>query len=155
MEATHDYKKDCLLAEHAGLSAFVEQEVVATSILRGLAAASWVVAMTTTITAGGGIRPGAALAILAALAAIWVADLWFSYVGVVYKMRRLEVRNLIDRLPAASTDEVAGWKSPVNPFETVGGAGKKQALRDALTSPAGAAVYVLLLLATPVVLALS
>lgn len=131
VEDIKEFKQDCLFDEHGTLSAFVEQEVVATALCRALAAAAWIVGMLG--IAGEGVGPlSIALVVFPGLIALWVVDVYFSYVGVVYKVRRLAVRRMIADLPTESSDEVASWATPVNPFD---GADKKGALRDALLSP--------------------
>jgi hypothetical protein len=125
------YKKDCLLDEHRSLSAYVEQEVVATALCRTLAAAAWIIGMLG--VAGTQAGPlSIALVVFPGLIALWVVDVYFSYVGVVYKVRRLGVRQMIADLPTASDETVSGWATPINPFD---GADKKSALRDAALSP--------------------
>jgi hypothetical protein len=147
------YKKECLLAEHAVLSGYVDQELVATSLLRGFAAAAWLIAVPTALAAGAA-KLVVLLAVGAFMLALWLSDVWVSYVGVVYKMRRLKVRTWIDELPHTSDQTVEGWKTPVNPFDGLTRGEKTQALRDALASPAVLLVYLLLEVTTWVLLAL-
>jgi len=146
VEDVKKYKQDCLFDEHRTLSAFVEQEVIATVLCRALAAAAWIIGMMT--AAGNGVAPLAIAAIVfPGLLALWLVDVYFSYVGVVYKVRRLKVRRLLSEFPKASVDTVAGWATPINPFD---GAAKGSALRDALLSPWVLAPYAVLELATVV-----
>jgi hypothetical protein len=144
VEDVKKYKQECLFDEHRTLSAFVEQEVIATVLCRALAAAAWIVGMMT--AAGNGLAPLAiAVIVFPGLLALWLVDVYFSYVGVIYKVRRLKVRQMLAELPAASDATVAGWATPINPFD---GAAKGSALRDALLSPWILAPYAVLELAT-------
>ena len=144
MEDIKKYKQDCLLDEHRTLSAFVEQEVIATVMCRALAAAAWIIAMMA--GAGNGLSPLViAIIIFPGLLSLWIVDVYFSYVGVIYKVRRLKVRQMLAELPTASSDTVAGWATPINPFD---GAAKGGALRDALTSPWVLVSYAVLEVAT-------
>ena len=144
MEDIKEYKQACLLEEHSTLSGFVEQEVIATVMCRALAAAAWVIAMM--VGAGNGLGPLAiAMIVFPGLLSLWIVDVYFSYVGVIYKVRRLKVRQMLADLPTASADTVAGWATPINPFD---GAAKAGALRDALTSPWVLVSYAVLELAT-------
>jgi len=153
VENLRDYKKDCLLAEHATLSTYVEQELVATTLLRGFAAAAWLIAVPSALAVGAS-KLVVLLAVVIALLALWLSDVWVSYVGVVYKMRRLKVRTWLDELPNTSDHTIETWKSPINPFDGLTRADKTQALRDALFSPAVLLVYVLLEATTFVLLVL-
>lgn len=151
MEDIKEYKQDCLFDEHRTLSAFVEQEVIATVLCRAFAAAAWIVAMMS--AASNGVSPLAiAVVIFPGLLALWLVDVYFSYVGVVYKVRRLKVRQMLADFPAASADTVAAWATPINPFD---GAAKGSALRDAVMSPWVLAPYALLELATIVFIVLT
>jgi hypothetical protein len=118
--------------------------VIATALARTIAAGAWIVGMALAMSA----EMGAAKVLLIAFPGLWAAwfvDVYFSYVGVVYKVRRLEVRSKIDAFPNASEEEVSGWTTPVNPFDN---ANKKSALSDALKSPWVAGPYLLLEVAT-------
>jgi len=144
VEDIKEYKQDCLLDEHRTLSAFVEQEVVATVLCRAFAAAAWMIGML--VAAGNGLGPLAiAMIVFPGLLALWLVDVYFSYVGVVYKVRRLKVRQMLAELPHASHETARGWATPINPFD---GAAKGSALRDALMSPWILAPYAILESAT-------
>jgi hypothetical protein len=139
-----EYKLKCLFHEHDVLSRFVEQEVVATAMARTIAAGAWIVGMALAMSA----ELSAVVVLLIAFPGIWAAwfvDVYFSYVGVIYKVRRLEVRGKLAALPDASDEEVSGWATPVNPFDA---GDKKSALSDALKSPWVAGPYFLLEVAT-------
>lgn len=144
MEDIKQYKQDCLLDEHRTLSAFVEQEVIATVLCRVLAAAAWIIGMLTAASNGLGLL-SMAIIVFPGLLALWLVDVYFSYVGVIYKVRRLHVRQMLAELPKATNETVTGWATPINPFD---GAAKTAALRDALTSPWVLAPYAILELAT-------
>jgi hypothetical protein len=87
-----------------------------------------------------------------AILSFWVADLYFSYVGVIYKVRRLKVREMLAALPDASAQSAGGYATPINPFDGTTRADKMQALRDAALSPAVFVPYVILEAATLLVL---
>lgn len=144
MEDIKDYKRELLIHEHGVLSGFVEQEVVATALARTLAAAGWLVGMALALSA----ELGALTILLIAFPGIWaawLADVYYSYVGVIYKVRRLAVRDMLAKLPQADAQEVGGWATPINPFD---GGDKRGALMDSLRSPWILAPYALLELAT-------
>ncbi len=147
MNDIRQLKQACLLAEHDALSRYVEQELVAVALLRGLAAVAWA------IVVSGGASHGLsqAAAALAPLVALWLADVYISYVGVIYKVRRLKVRQWIQELPGASEKTLADWRTPANPFDCLGRVEKIAALRDALTSPAVVLVYAVLGSATAMI----
>lgn len=147
MDDIKQFKQACLLEEHAGLSRFVEQEVVATALTRALAAAAWLVGAAVAV-AGDVATLSIVFLVFPAILSFWLTDLWFSYVGVIYKMRRLDVRKLLADMPAAAPQSVAEYSTPLNPFDGVARDGKTQALRDALLSPAVFAPYVVLEIAT-------
>ena len=147
MNDIRQLKQACLLAEHDALSRYVEQELVAVALLRGLAAVAWSIAM----SSGASHGSSQAVAALAPLAALWLADVFFTYVGVIYKARRLKVRQWIEELPSASEKTLAAWCTPANPFDGLTRAEKIAALRDALTSPAVVLVYAVLASATAVI----
>jgi len=151
MEGIKQHKQACLLAEHGGLSAYVEQEVVATALARSLACASWLIAMFTAFSAGLDWYV-VLVAVLVTTGALWLLDVYVSYVGVVYKMRRLKVRAWLDEWPQASDELVAGWTTPANPFDGLSRSDKMSALKDALTSPAVFVVYAVLEVGTVVLL---
>lgn len=130
-----EFKRECLLAEHESLSGVVEKELLATTIVRALALSSWLVAMTVAVAYELSILT-IVITVGAAAGGMWLVDVYFSYVGVVYKIRRKQLREWIDALPGADETTLQGWTTPVNPFEVVVGDEKKQALRDALVSPA-------------------
>jgi hypothetical protein len=141
------WKRDALLDEHRTLSSFVEREVASTAVLRAWAATAWAAAV---IALGAtDAQPTTLLLVVGGLVAVfWVIDFFFSFYGVVYKMRRLQVRDWIDRLPAAGAEEFDGWKSPENPFLALAPGEKARARRDTLVSPAVQGPYLLLVLAT-------
>jgi hypothetical protein len=151
MDDIKQFKQACLLEEHAGLSGFVEQEMVATALTRALAVAAWLVG-TAVAVAGEAGTLAIVVIVFPAIFSFWVTDVWFSYVGVVYKMRRLEVRRLLAEMPAAAPQAVAEYTTPTNPFDGVVREDKMQALRDALLSPAVFLPYVVLELATVLLL---
>lgn len=130
-----DLKRECLLTEHENISRVVETELLATTIVRALTLASWLIAMTIAVAHDLSVLAILILVVPTALG-LWVVDVYFSYVGVIYKMRRKQLREWIDALPGADLSTLAGWKSPVNPFDVIVGDQKRQALRDALVSPA-------------------
>lgn len=131
MNDTTARKYECLLHEHDVLSRYVEQEVVATALARTTAAAAWVIGMAVAAAADLSAWQIVLLA-FPALGAAWFVDVYFSYVGVVYKVRRFEVRRMLAEVFAADEPDVAGWRTPVNPFDD---ADKKSAFIDALKSP--------------------
>jgi len=145
------FKQACLLEEHACLSGFVEQEVVATALTRALAAAAWSIGLVLAVAGDVGVFP-VVLIVFPAILSFWLTDVYFSYVGVIYKMRRLEVRKLLAGFAAASPQAVAEYATPINPFDGIARDGKVQALRDAVLSPAVFLPYVILELATVAVL---
>jgi len=134
MSDLKDYKRECLLLEHESLSRVVDQELFATALIRSLTLASWLIAMTAAAAYEVSILV-ILITVGAAGTGAWLTDVYFSYVGVVYKMRRKNVRELIDGLPDADDATLRECKTPVNPFESLAGGEKKQALRDALVSP--------------------
>ncbi len=146
-EGFRDFKIEALFDEHQSLSSFVEKEIVVTSILRGWAACSWALVFAALLAVGSSVAT-TALVIFPMLASFWLVDLFFSYYGVVYKMRRLRVRDWIDHALTAATEDMKAWKTPANPFDALARADKIQALRDTVTSPAVQGVYVILDLAT-------
>lgn len=148
MDEIKSYKRDCLIHEHDTLSRFVEREVVATTLARVGGAVAWVVGMALMLSADLSAVE-VALVVFPGLAAVWIVDVYFSYLGVIYKVRRLDVRKKLAELPAAAADAVAGWATPVNPFD---GGDKKGALLDAVKSPWVNAPYLLLEVATIVLL---
>jgi hypothetical protein len=147
-----DYKIEALFDEHQSLSSFVEKEIVVTSILRGWVAFAWAVTFAALFAAGTSTVTNA-LVIFPLTMSFWLVDIFFSYYGVVYKMRRLRIRDWIDHVHSASADEMKTWKTPANPFDALGRTEKVQALRDTLTSPAVQGVYVILDVATLALLA--
>lgn len=150
MDDLKSFKRECLFHEHDVLSRFVEQEVIATALARTIAAGAWVVGMALAMSA----ELTAVEVLLIAfpgLWAAWIVDVYFSYVGVIYKVRRLGVRSMLDALPAASDQEVSAWATPINPFD---GGNKKSALTDALKSPWVVAPYLLLEISTVALLVL-
>ena len=150
MDDLKSFKRECLFHEHDILSRFVEQEVIATALARTIAAGAWVVGMALAMSA----ELTAVEVLLIAfpgLWAAWIVDVYFSYVGVIYKVRRLGVRSMLDALPTASDQEVAAWATPINPFD---GGNKKSALADALKSPWVVAPYLLLEISTIALLVL-
>lgn len=150
MNDIRQFKQACLLAEHDSLSRYVEMELVAVALLRGLAAVAWA----TLVAAGFGREASEAAAgclALVALVTLWLADVYVSYVGVIYKVRRLKIRQWLDGFPAASDKALNEVRTPANPFDGLARSEKIGALRDALTSPAVFLVYGLLGLATTVV----
>ncbi|MEE8312334.1 MAG: hypothetical protein V3R77_08755, partial [Candidatus Binatia bacterium] len=130
-----DFKRECILAEHENLSRVVETELLATTLVRALALSSWLVAMTVAVAYELSIV-AILFTVVPAAIGLWLVDVYFSYVGVIYKVRRKQLREWIDQLPAADEATLKGWKSPVNPFDVLAGGQKKQALRDAFVSPA-------------------
>jgi hypothetical protein len=137
------FKQASLFAEHDSLSRYVEMELVAVAILRGLAAVAWAVSIGAAL--GNEARCAeATLLALVPLVALWLADVYVSYVGVIYKIRRRQVREWLDGFPAASEKLLAEIRTPANPFDGLGRSEKVGALRDALTSPAVFLVYGLL-----------
>ena len=130
-----DFKRECILAEHENLSRVVETELLATALVRGLALSSWLIAAVV-ISAYELSIITILMTIGPAALGLWLVDVYFSYVGVVYKMRRKQLREWIDGLPGADEATLKSWKAPVNPFDVLVGGQKKKALRDALVSPA-------------------
>ena len=147
MDDIKQLKQACLLEEHTGLSGYVQQEMVATALTRALAVTAWLVGTTVAVAGGVGTVPIVVI-VFPAILSFWITDLWFSYVGVIYKMRRLDVRKLLAEMPAAAPQAVADYATPVNPFDGVTREGKTQALRDAVLSPAVFLPYVILEVAT-------
>lgn len=142
-----EFKIEALFDEHQSLSSFVEKEIIVTSVLKGWAATAWALTFVALIAAGAGTLTKV-LVVFPMLISFWLVDLFFSYYGVIYKMRRLRVREWIDQAPTACTEEMSGWKTPANPFDGLSRSDKIQALRDTATSPAAQGVYVILDLAT-------
>jgi len=130
-----DFKRECILAEHENLSRVVEKEMLATTLVRGLALSSWLLAAVV-VSAYELSIVTILITIGPAALGLWLVDVYFSYVGVIYKMRRKQLREWIDDLPGADETTLKSWKSPVNPFDVIVGGERKQALRDALFSPA-------------------
>lgn len=129
--------------EHRTLSSFVEQEIVSTSRLRAWAATAWAgAAIALAWTDASAIT--SALVTIPLLGVFWLIDFFYSYYGVVYKMRRLQIREYIDRLPDSDASEFDTWKTPENPFTALTGAEKKKAVRDTIVSPAVQGAYALL-----------
>ena len=128
------YKRECLLDEHRALSSFVEKEIVMTTMAKIVAIVSWL--------AASGNRPifGVEVAVLA----LWSVDLLYAYYGDVYKRRRLQVRAWLEALPSAAESELAGWKTPANPFDGLSRSEKISALTGTIASPAVSGVYVVL-----------
>lgn len=141
------YKHECLMDEHQSLSSFVEKEVVMTAVIRAVCAASWVIGLGLLVQAKAGSTT-ILVSLLGAILSFWIVDLFYAYTGVVYKMRRKQIREWLHELPAASDDVVASWYSPANPFDTLGRSDKMQALKDTVTSPPVLAPYAVLEVAT-------
>ncbi len=137
------FKRECILAEHENLSRVVEKELLATAVLRAAALAAYMVAAAVAIAQDFSVM-AILITIVPASLGLWLADVWLSYVGVIYKMRRKQLRGWIAGMPAADDATIESWKSPVNPFDVIVGPEKKQALRDAIVSPAGFLPYALI-----------
>jgi hypothetical protein len=150
MNDLRSFKRECLFHEHDVLSRFVEQEVIATALARTIATGAWMVAMALAMSA----ELSAVEVLLIAFPGLWAAwmvDVYFSYIGVIYKVRRLGVRQMLAELPQASDEQVSAWATPINPFD---GGNKKAALLDSLKSPWVAAPYLILEVATVALLVL-
>ncbi|MFT4571745.1 MAG: hypothetical protein ACI8TX_001766 [Hyphomicrobiaceae bacterium] len=145
------WKRDALFDEHRTISSFVEREVAATAVLRAWCATAWAAAVIALGTTGASVLTFFVVT-LTVVAVFWLVDFFFSFYGVVYKMRRLQVRDWIDRLPIADIEEIDRWKSPENPFLAITRAQKKRAMRDTITSPAVQGAYALLVAATLILL---
>lgn len=131
-----EYKRECLLDEHRSLSSFVEKEIVMTTVTKLVAVCAWLGA------SGTRSLPAVAVAVLA----FWLVDVLYAYYGDVYKRRRFQVRAWLEALPNASDADLAGWKTPANPFDGLSRGEKISALTGTLASPAVSAIYVALLL---------
>ncbi len=154
MDELRDYKRECLLDEHQTLSSFVEKEIVSTAAVRSCCVAAWLIGLGLLLAADAApIVPP--LALLVAVAGFWLIDFFYSYVGVIYKMRRLRVREWLHLLPDAAEEEIRQWVTPANPFDGLGRSGKLTALRDTLVSPVIFSVYATLALATVVIFSLA
>lgn len=146
-EQRRAWKRDALFDEHRTLSSFVEREIVATATLRAWAATAWAAAVIALGSTGASLTTFFFVT-ATLLGVFWLVDFFFSYYGVVYKMRRLQVREWIDQLPTADDESFDAWKSPENPFMALSGAEKKRAMRDTLVSPAVQGAHLLLITAT-------
>jgi hypothetical protein len=129
-----EYKRECLLDEHRALSSFVEKEIVLTTVTKIVAIVAWLVA--------SGSKP--LVAVEVAVLALWSVDVLYAYYGDVYKRRRLQVRAWLEALPRAAETELAGWKTPANPFDGLSRSEKISALTGTIASPAVSGVYALL-----------
>jgi hypothetical protein len=129
-----EYKKECLLDEHRSLSSFVEKEIVMTTLIKVVTVVAWLMAF--------GTRP--LLAIEVGVIALWSVDVLYAYYGDVYKRRRLQLRAWLGSLPGATESELAGWKTPANPFDGLSRSEKVSALTGTIASPAVSGVYVAL-----------
>lgn len=144
LKELRDYKKECLLDEHRALSSFVEKEIVMTTVAKLLCIATWLLAV---VASGVSARWAAVVpAIAIAVLSFWSVDALYAYYGVIYKMRRLRVREWLEALPRASGAELASWKTPANPFDGLSRNDKMGAMTSTLSSPAVSGVYAVLLL---------
>lgn len=142
-DALRDYRKECLLDEHRSLSSFVEKEIVTTTLTKLLCITCWMGGLVASSVSGNGtaILPVVAISVLA----FWAVDVLFAYYGVIYKMRRLRVREWLAALPSASAADLSAWKSPANPFDGLSRQDKIGAVSSTLSSPAVTGVYAVLL----------
>jgi hypothetical protein len=120
--------------EHRSLSSFVEKEIVMTTLIKVVTVVAWLMAF--------GTRP--LLAIEVGVIALWSVDVLYAYYGDVYKRRRLQLRAWLGSLPGATGSELAGWKTPANPFDGLSRSEKVSALTGTIASPAVSGVYVAL-----------
>jgi|GEM_PF-2332696 len=142
-DASRDYKKECLLDEHRSLSSFVEKEIVMTTVTKLVCITTWLIG---TVAAGVSGRGAAVLpAVAIAVVSFWTVDMIYAYYGVIYKTRRLRVREWLALLPTAALADVASWKTPANPFDGLSRQDKIAAITETLSSPAVSGVYAVLL----------
>ncbi|MBI5505465.1 MAG: hypothetical protein HY899_11735 [Deltaproteobacteria bacterium] len=142
-ETSRDYKKECLLDEHRSLSSFVEKEIVMTTVAKLVCITAWLLGV---IAAGVTSQRAAVLpAVAIAVVSFWSVDALYAYYGVIYKMRRLRVREWLALLPTAATGDLAAWRTPANPFDGLSRQDKVGAMTSTLASPAVSGVYALLL----------
>jgi len=142
-DALRDYKKECLLDEHRCLSSFVEKEIVMTTVTKLVCIASWLVGVVA--AARNAPRDAILPAVAISVMAFWSVDALYAYYGVIYKMRRLQVREWLAALPTAAAADLSSWKSPANPFDGLSRQDKVGALTSTLGSPAVSGVYAILL----------
>ncbi len=154
-EALREHKRLCLFDEHQSLSSFVEREISFTAATRNCCIAVWTLLLAATMLSG--VEPSGlpCLMLLVVIAAFYLVDFFYSYFGVIYKMRRLQVRQWINQLPDADLMELQSWSTPANPFDGLTRSDKLRALRDTAKSPVVLAVYGLLAVATALLQLLS
>ncbi|HYC56371.1 MAG TPA: hypothetical protein VEL28_15670 [Candidatus Binatia bacterium] len=139
-----DYKKECLLDEHRSLSTFVEKEIVMTTVAKLVCIVAWLVGVLVAARSGDGgdVLPPVAIAVVA----FWSVDVLYAYYGLIYKMRRLRVREWLELLPRANDTELVSCRTPANPFDGLSRDEKIGALTSTLASPAVSGLYLALLL---------
>ncbi|HYB98365.1 MAG TPA: hypothetical protein VEC57_04450 [Candidatus Limnocylindrales bacterium] len=142
--ALRDFKRECLLDEHRSLSSFVEKEIVMTTVTKMVTILAWLLGVMVAARSddSAALLPPVAIAVLA----FWSVDALYAYYGVIYKMRRLRVREWLELLPRANETELAACRTPANPFDGLSRDEKLGALTSTVASPAVSGLYLALLL---------